>query len=75
MSIIFDLIFMLQHFVWYKETSHQRIVVQPGKSSELSSPLTKDSGKDNPIQSEIEPKELEAQRNNAEPIDHIVVPE
>lgn len=62
---------MLQHFVWYRETSHQRVVISVGKTSELSSPKTKDSGKNSPFKLKIEPKELEAQRNNVEPNNEI----
>lgn len=66
-SITFDVIFMLQHYVWFREpTGHQRVVVQVGKSSELASPLPNASGKGSPFKIEIGPNELEAQRNNFE---------
>jgi hypothetical protein len=57
---------MLQHFVWYREPVHQRIIVQVGKTSELDSPHPVGSGKSSPCKIEIGPSELEAQRNTAE---------
>ena len=60
MSIVFDVIFMLQHFVWFKEPVHQRIVVQVGKNSELASPLPSMSGKSSPFKIEIGPNEIES---------------
>lgn len=66
-SITFDIIFMLQHFVWFREqTGHQRVVVQVGKSSELASPIPNGSRKESPFKVEIGPNELEAQRNSVE---------
>lgn len=66
MSIIFDVIFMLQHYVWFKEPVHQRVVVQVGKTSELASPLPDASGKGSPFKIEIGPNEIESQRNTVE---------
>lgn len=63
---MFDIIFMLQHFVWFKDPVHQRVVIQVGKSSELNSPLPKESGKTSPFKIEIGPSEIESQRNNVE---------
>lgn len=58
---------MLQHYVWFREpTGHQRVVVQVGKTSELSSPLPNGSGKSSPFKIEIGPNELEAQRNTVD---------
>lgn len=58
---------MLQHYVWYREPVHQRIVVQVGKNSELASPLPNEPGRSSsPFKIEIEPTELEAQRNTVE---------
>lgn len=65
-SIIFDVIFMMQHYVWYREPVHQRVVVQVGKNSELASPHPSGSGKSSPFKIEIGPNELEAQRNTVE---------
>lgn len=65
-SIIFDVIFMMQHFVWFREPVHQRVIVQVGKSSELPSPHPSGSGKTSPFKIEIGPNELEAQRNTVE---------
>ena len=57
---------MMQHFVWYREPVHQRIIVPVGKNSELSSPHPNGSGKASPFKLEIGPNELEAQRNTVE---------
>lgn len=65
-SIIFDIIFMLQHYVWFKDPVHQRVVVQVGKSSELNSPSPKETGKTSPFKIEIGPAENESQSNNFE---------
>lgn len=70
-SILFDIIFLLQHYVWYPETGHhQRTVVEVGKSSELASPIPKniDNLKNSPfnLDKDKNPKELEAQKNNTE---------
>lgn len=65
-SIVFDVIFMMQHFVWFKDPVHQRVVVQVGKSSELDSPLPKELGNASPFKIEIGPSEIESQRNNVE---------
>ena len=57
---------MLQHYVWFKEPVHQRVVVQVGKTSELASPLPDASGKGSPFKIEIGPNEIESQRNTVE---------
>lgn len=65
-SIIFDIIFMLQHYVWFREPTHQRVVVQVGKSSELASPFPNGSGKTSPFKIEIGPNALESQAHTKE---------
>lgn len=57
---------MLQHYVWFREPVHQRVVVQVGKNSELASPATEGSRQASPFKIEIGPNELEAQRNTVE---------
>ena len=65
-SITFDIIFMLQHYVWFPASAHQRIVVQAGKTSELASPSPSGSGQGSPFKVQIEHNGLETQRNEIE---------
>lgn len=54
---------MLQHYVWYREPVHQRIIVEGGKTSELSSPIPADQEGTRQFKIEIGPNELENQNN------------
>ena len=71
---------MLQHYVWYREQPHQRVIVAADKNSELASPVVskgdaseraKDTstptGQSPTMQKNIPPTELEAQRRSVEP--------
>jgi hypothetical protein len=73
---------MMQHYVWYRESSHQRVVIAPtGKNSELASPLNQASvapkggesngsgpvsRKGSPFRTVLSVEELEAQRNSTD---------
>lgn len=66
-SIVFDVIFMLQHYVWYKEPVHQRVEVTAGKTSELNSPARSVSAeKASSLNIESGESELESQRNTVD---------
>ena len=68
---------MVQHYVWYREQPHQRVLVATAveKNSELASPLAKTGApapaeeleKEAKILENIAPTELEAQRRSVEP--------
>ena len=59
---------MLQHYVWFREPAHQRVIVQGDKTSELSSPIPADQVGSSQFKIEIGPNELEAQNNAVESI-------